>query len=321
MNSVIEYGKAWLSKPILRWLLGTIFVPMFLPWLIFEYINYLKYKTLRKKLAGKVVMITGASSGLGEAFAHVFYKAGCKIILSSRTQSELARVRKVLLQMHKTTPTYPPVLLPLDLSDINLLPSKAQDALQIFGHIDILINNGGISYRGNVMNTDVDVDMKVMLVNYFGHVALTKAILPSMIKRKEGHIVVISSVQGLIGIPYRSAYAASKHALQGFFDCLRSEVGRHNINVTVVSPGYIKTKLSINALTGDGKQYGVMDPSTAGGYDPNEVAEISLRAILRGKKEIVISTIIPRALIILRQFCPWLYFVIMSKRAKILENA
>lgn len=198
MKTVIEYGKAWFSKPIMRWLLGSIFVPLFLPWLILKYINYLKYKSMRKKLAGKVVMITGASSGLGEAFAHVFYKAGCRIILSSRKQSELARVRRELLQTYKvlyykcskdsliiyffklyfltfqTSQTYPPVLLPFDLSEIDSLPSKAQDALQIYGHIDILINNGGVSYRGNVANTSVDVDLKVMSVNYFGHIALTK---------------------------------------------------------------------------------------------------------------------------------------------------
>lgn len=180
--------------------------------------------------------------------------------------------------------------------------------------------------------------MKIMLVNYFGLVALTKAVLPSMVKRKEGHVVAISSVQGLIGIPYRSAYAASKHALQGFCDSLRAEVAAHNIKVTVISPGYIRTKLSINALTGDGKQYGgmcveiglicfllkllwivlfvVMDTTTAEGYEPETVADISLKAVIQEQKELLVSSLSPRLAIALRHFFPWLYFRIMEIRAK-----
>lgn len=152
--------------------------------------------------------------------------------------------------------TFPPAIVSLDLTDITSLPDKVNEIIEKYGHIDILINNGGISVRSDIMSTAMDVDIKVMLVNYFGTVAMTKAVLPSMIKRKEGRIVCVSSVQGKFAIPYRSSYTASKHALQAFCDSLRAEMDEHNIQVTVVSPGYINTALSMNALTGNGKAYG-----------------------------------------------------------------
>lgn len=131
-----------------------------------------------------------------------------------------------------------------------------QEILDTLGQIDILINNGGISVRSDIMSTAMDVDIKVMLVNYFGTVGMTKAVLPSMIKRKEGRIVCVSSVQGKFAIPYRSSYTASKHALQAFCDSLRAEMDEHNVQVTIASPGYINTSMSINALTGSGKAHG-----------------------------------------------------------------
>ncbi|XP_049956986.1 dehydrogenase/reductase SDR family protein 7-like isoform X4 [Schistocerca serialis cubense] len=231
-----------------------------LPFTIFAAYKSLRRRRLKYRLKEKVVLITGASSGLGEALAHAFYRAGCRVVLAARCEDELRRVKNMLLTTHsvsKTDVTHPPVVLPLDLSDLNALPGRVAKVLEIFGHIDILINNGGISYRGNILTTSIDVDIKLMLINYFGQVALTKAVLPSMIDRQSGHIVSVSSVQGKIAIPYRSAYTASKHAVQAFSDTLRAEVAAHNINVTLVSPGYIHTKLSVNALTGNGEAYGV----------------------------------------------------------------
>lgn len=148
--------------------------------------------------------------------------------------------------------------MPLDLSDLNSLPDKVAKILQIFGHVDILVNNGGISVRSDVVSAAIDVDIKVMMVNYFGSVAMTKAVLPSMQQRGEGKIVFISSVQGKFAIPFRSAYAASKHALSAFTDSLRAEVHKDGIKVLTVSPGYINTAISLNALTSSGQSYGGM---------------------------------------------------------------
>ncbi|KAK7794188.1 hypothetical protein R5R35_000483 [Gryllus longicercus] len=306
-------GYGW---PIIWRFMGTLCVPLtILPWLIYHIIGQRKDERI-KILKDKVVLITGASSGLGEALAHAFYSAGCKIILAARREKELERVKESLMVSHATGTTHPPVVLPLDVSDINNIPQYVTKALAIHGHIDILVNNAGMSYRGTVLNTNIDVDIKLMLINYFGQVALTKALLPSMVERSCGHIVAVSSVQGLMAIPFRSAYAASKHALQAFCDTVRSEVADHDVQVTVVSPGYIRTSLSLNALTGDGKTYGMMDASTAGGYSPEYVADQVVQAVVDKKAELVLAPFAPRVAIFLRCLVPRLYFWIMQKRAR-----
>jgi len=260
-------------------------------------------------------MITGASSGLGEALAHTFYSSGCRIILVSRRKKELERVKTDLMNTHQTVPTYPPIVLSLDLTDINNLKDAVSKAIMVYDRIDILINNAGISYRGEVIDTNVDVDIKVMLSNYFSQVALSKIVLPYMIKQQSGHIIGISSVQGRIAIPFRSAYAASKHALQAWYDTARAELSDKNIKFTVISAGYIKTSLSLNALTGSGQVYGVMDKTTESGYQPKYVAECILKSVLKQEKEVTIAPFPPKCAIILRTLFPSLYFWIMQKRA------
>ncbi|XP_075220389.1 dehydrogenase/reductase SDR family protein 7-like [Lycorma delicatula] len=299
--------------PLFWWLVGSICIPLSLPWLLFKIFHF---KKSHAKLQGKVVVITGASSGLGEALAHVFYKAGCKVILIARRENELARVKNDLLSLHPTIPTHPPVIISMDLSELNDIAGHVKKILAVYNKVDILINNAGISYRGEIISTKVDVDIKVMLINYFGQIALTKALLPSMVELRSGHIVAISSIQGRIALPYRSAYTASKHALQAFCDTLRAEVAGHNIKVTVVSPGYIRTNLSVNAVTGSGQQYGVLDETTAGGYSPQSVAEQILDGVADDKNELLISPASPRIAIFLRTVCPSLYFLVMKKRAK-----
>lgn len=212
------------------------------------------------------------------------------------------------------------MVLPLDLVDLNELPSKVQKVLDIFGRIDILINNGGISVRSEAINTKIDVDIRIMHVNYFGTVALTKAVLPSMIQRKEGRILCIGSVQGKFGIPQRSAYAASKHALQAFCDSVRAEVHESNVKVTLISPGYINTSLSLNALTGSGSAYGEMDAATATGADPLEMSQEILRSVLSDRKDVMLAPLGPRLAYYIRFLCPPLYFWIMTERAKKLSK-
>ncbi|GJQ69692.1 hypothetical protein Trydic_g22264 [Trypoxylus dichotomus] len=250
------------------WILGSsIGFAVTIPLIVYKIFKGICLRRSYNRLSGKVVVITGASSGLGEALAHEFYKRGCQLVLCS-------------------LPTHHPIIMPMDLSDINSLSNIVHDILELTGRIDILVNNGGISHRGSVLETKPDVDIKIMLVNYFGAAALTKAVLPSMISQRSGHILQVSSIQGLIGIPYRSAYAASKHALQAFSDCLRAEVAEHNIHVTVVSPGYIKTQLSLNAVTASGAAYGQMDKATEQGQSPSDIAEEIVKAVVQKKKEL-----------------------------------
>lgn len=213
-------------------------------------------------------------------------------------------------------PTHPPVIVPLDLSDLNSIPEKVDQILKVHKYIDILINNGGISVRAEVMATSTEVDAKVMLVNYLGSVAMTKAVLPGMVERKTGHIVCVSSVQGKFAIPHRSAYTASKHALQAFCDSLRSEVDQHNVKVTVISPGYINTALSMNAVTGNGQAYGRMDAATATGANPDQVAKQILSEVLKESKDVILAPLAPRLAYYLRFLCPSAYFWIMARRAR-----
>lgn len=302
-----------ISSSFLLWLLKVIWIPSLPLYMLYR---YLKYRKGRAMLIGKVVLITGASSGLGEALAHKFYMCGCRLILASRRRDELERVKNDLMKRLADIPTYAPVVLELDLSDFSSMEERMETALSIFSHIDILINNGGISYRGDIMSTNVDVDYKVMMVNYFGQIAITKALLPSMVQRRSGHIVTVSSVQGKIAIPHRSAYAASKHALQAFCDTLRAEVAGANVKVTLVSPGYIHTRLSMNAITGSGHTYGVMDEATATGYTPEYVAGRILSAVISSEQDVVVSSAGPRAAILLRALLPRLYFSLMERRSR-----
>lgn len=234
-------------------------------------------------LQDKIVWITGASSGIGEALAYELNKQGAKLILSSRRKKALEQVQN---NCQYPSNTY---IITLDLSKTDELPSKAQEAINKWGHIDYLFNNGGLSQRSNAIDTNIDVVRTVMEINFFGTVALTKAVLPSMIERGSGHIIVTSSVMGKFGTRLRSSYAASKHALHGYFDSLRQEVYDHNINVSLVCPGFIKTNVTKNALEGDGSKHNKMGAGQEGGMPADEFARKLIPKIKREKEEIYIG--------------------------------
>uniref|UniRef100_A0A336MWM2 CSON005945 protein n=1 Tax=Culicoides sonorensis TaxID=179676 RepID=A0A336MWM2_CULSO len=199
---------------------------------------------------------------------------------------ELERVRSDLLATCSQETVFPPIVFPLNVADLNGMPEKVHQILEIYGYIDILINNAGLSVRGSVLECVDDVYIKLMMVNFFGTIKLTQSLLPSMIQRKQGRVVCIGSVQGKFALPNRSAYSASKHALQAFCDSLRAEVSDDGIKVTLISPGYIQTNLSKNALTGSGSVYGKLDETTAKGASTKDVAEFVIKSILRDEKDV-----------------------------------
>ena len=231
----------------------------------------------------QVIWITGASSGIGEALVRKYDAEGFRLILSSRN--------KQLLNQMKEKSAHPENLyvLPLDLSKPDSFEVIREEAISAFGKIDILINNGGISQRSLVAETDLAVDRKIMEVNFFGTIGLSKAILPHFLKNNKGHFVVVSSLVGKFGSPYRSAYAASKHALHGFFDSLRAEHYKNNISVTMICPGFIRTNVSVNALTGDGSPLNKMDDAQQKGISPETCALEIFNAIKKGKEEVLIG--------------------------------
>ena len=235
-------------------------------------------------LPKKVVWITGASSGIGEALAYEFNKKGAKVILSARRAEELERVKNNCENSDESVR-----ILPLDLTEIETFPEKVEKALKLFGTVDMLINNGGVSQRASAVDSTLKTIRGIMEVNFFGTVALTKALLPTLIKQKSGHIVVISSVMGKLGTRKRSAYAASKHALHGWFDCLRQEIYMHNVDVSLVCPGYIKTSLTKHAITADGSKYDQMEDAQKTAMPAEDFAKKLLPKLAKKKEEIYIG--------------------------------
>lgn len=257
----------------------------------------------------KVIWITGASSGIGEALVYQLNAEGNKLIISSRDRSKLFKVKqncKNQIDVH---------VLPLDLEEISLLNQKTQDALKIYGYIDVLINSGGISQRALAMDTSLQTEQCLMNVNFWGTVVLSKAVLPSMLNRNQGTIVCISSLVGKFGTRYRSAYAASKHALHGYFDSLRIELADTPIHFLMVCPGFIHTQVTINALTADGSTQGTMDDAQANGMPAGDCAKAIVKAIKEKKEEVYIGGKEVKA-IWLKRFFPR-YFSKMIKKAKV----
>ncbi|CAM9517668.1 unnamed protein product [Scytosiphon promiscuus] len=339
-----------------------------------------KRSTRRRKscLPGKVVWITGASSGLGEQLAISAAAGGAEgLILSGRREDALERVKTACeeeiakLDKGGGGAAARVRVLPFDVADFDFVEKEAAArALDMFGRIDALVLNAGISTRGSIEETSLDVDRRVMAVNYFGPVGLAKGLLleasrrpppqpslpstsatpgttaeedpaktstststntaaggggavttsgvgtPADPSRPRGVLfVVINSVQGKFGMGFRSSYAASKHALVGFFDCLRAEHASRGLGVLSVFPGYVRTSLSVNALEADGTKHAQMDATTAQGRDPREVADEIWRAAAEGKDEIVIADLKTRVALLLRAFAPRVLFKIMAKRA------
>ena len=229
----------------------------------------------------KRVWITGASSGIGEALALALAAKEAHLVLSARNEQQLHRVAAAATEAGAASV----LVQALDLGDHDAIPGIVEKVLRQVGKIDILINNGGISQRALALDTSLEVDKKLMNVNYFGTVALTKAVLPGMLMHQLGHLVTVTSLTGKFGSPYRSSYAAAKHALHGFFDSLRAELGHTPIQVTLICPGFIKTNVSVNALTGDGSHLGLMDDAQANGMAPEVLARKILRAIEQGQEE------------------------------------
>jgi short-subunit dehydrogenase len=239
------------------------------------------------KLTNKVIWITGASSGIGEALVYELVKKGTRLIISARRKEELERVKGNCPGLAQVNVR----ILPLDLNEPSTLQLHTEAAIQFFGHIDILINNGGISQRSLAKETELDVDRRIMEVDYFGALSLTKYLLPHFLTRKSGHFVTVSSVMGKIGTPYRTGYAAAKHALHGFFDSLRAELWKdsRDIHVTMICPGWINTNLSIAALLGDGSPQNKKDDTHKKGMHPAKFARKMIRAIENKKREVYIG--------------------------------
>jgi len=236
------------------------------------------------KFENKTVWITGASSGIGEACALLFAKEKANLILTATRTEALIKTQGKCIEMGATCN-----ILPYDLSQLEGIPLLVENALKCFGGIDVLFNNAGISQRGLSGDILFCVEKKIMDINFFAPVLLTKLVLPEMIKQGSGTIAVTSSIAGKFGFPLRSAYSASKHALYGYFETVQAEYYSQNIRVVMVCPGRVNTNISMNALEKDGNKHAVLDIGQAGGISADKAAKKIVNAIYKQKPEVMVG--------------------------------
>jgi len=244
----------------------------------------------------KSILLTGASRGLGRSLAHKLAECNASLlILSGRDEVALQQVKKECAEIAPSSSSLKIEIVPCDLSDKSSVDNLSTKSLSIAQKlhttkaIDILINNGGISSRSSFLDTDISIDEKLMQVNFFSGAQLAKAVVPSMVDQSAGRIIWISSIQGKLGTPYRTSYAASKFAVQGYCEALRSELTSSNVHVHIISPGYIRTNLSQSAIMGDGKNYGQTDVTTANGKDPDEVAATIMNSVASEQNDFIVA--------------------------------
>jgi dehydrogenase/reductase SDR family member 7B len=260
-----------------------------------------------KQFTGKVAWITGASSGIGESLVHEFVRRGATVIASSNDLTGLERVKTECGDKSGMVHC-----VPFDLADTSGIDKIVEQQFSLYGKFDFLLNLGGISQRARIDETPLWLDRKIFEINYFGTIALTKAVLPFMVRQKSGHILATSSISGRFGFPLRSAYSASKQAIHGFIETLYLENKKNNIRASVIIPGRVKTSISFHALNGEGKEHGKLDDGQSKGLSPQKAAEIIIRGMVLNRREILVGK---NELIMLhiRRYCPWLFFRIADK--------
>ena len=237
----------------------------------------------KQDLTGKVVWITGASSGLGKALAKECALQGADVILTARRYEELEKVRVTLLNPERH------VSVCADITDESQVRHAYAQVLAAKGRIDWLINNAGLSQRALIQDTTMQTERAIMEVDYFSQVFLTKTVLPTFIAQKSGRIAFVSSVAGLLGTQYRASYSAAKAAIHMWANSLRAEVAQEGIEVSVIFPGFVKTNVSFNALNGEGKPQGHQDEAIENGLEPDLFAQTTVSALLAGEEHIVVG--------------------------------
>ena len=244
-----------------------------------------KIEKLKRKMdkSTPVVWITGASSGIGAELAKQYSKRNINLILSARRAAVLLEVKESCIGRSKIE------ILPFDINDFDSTPNQVEKALSFFGRVDVLINNAGISQRSLILDSKFEVFKKIIESDYLGTVALSRAILPHFISQQSGHYVVVSSVMGKFGSPYRSGYCGAKHALHGFFDVMRMEHQKDNVYVTMVCPGFVATPIALNSIQGDGTALGKDDEATRKGLDVVYFVRKMIHAIDQKKWEVYIG--------------------------------
>ena len=254
----------------------------------------------------KICLITGASGGIGKALVHKLNSLGAFVIITSRKKEDLELVKAGCSYAEKIR------ILPFDMEDIKMIGDFVQEAWSLFHHIDFVFLNAGMAVRDMIHDTDMEMVNKVMNINFFSNVMLSKSLLPYMREKKHGHFIVTSSLCGKFGVPKLSAYSASKHALHGYFESLRAEYETEGIKVTMITAGHVKTDITVHALRGNGAVNGKMQASIAGGISPELCAEKMINAVAAGKCDVLVGGI-EKYSVLLKRFFPGFLRVIITK--------
>ena len=257
----------------------------------------------------KVVVVTGASSGIGEQMVRMLLAQNAKVALLARSESKMKNIVN-------SYPNNDTLIIPVDFSLQPDFEAIADKVISHFGKIDILINNAGIAQKSFVQDTSEEVERKVMEVNYFATINITKAFLPYFIKQQHGQIAVVSSILGEIGLPLVAPYCASKHAINGYFNSLRYDIERYNIKVHIVSPGFIKTEITKKSLTGSGEVHNKDSVAQEKGMDAAKCAKGIINCIKNVKMHAYVGGLEVNMPKFARAF-PKLFHVLMKKMHKI----
>lgn len=261
----------------------------------------------------KVVVITDALSGLGRECAKIFQNGGARLILCGESWEKLDALAEQLAENCDPTVTFPPKVLQLDFSDVDFLPEVISEILGCYGCLDILLINSSMKVKAPVQDLSLEMDKAIMDLNYFGPITLIKGVLPSMISRRNGHILLVNSIQGKLALPFRSTYAASKHAVQAFFDCLRAEVQEYGITVSTISHAFISSPAPADENpTPAASSWAVFSRALNSGISVQKMADEIVKTLSNKKKEVVLARSFSKAAIYARAFFPNLVFSVLA---------
>ncbi|XP_074513563.1 dehydrogenase/reductase SDR family member 7C-B isoform X2 [Sebastes fasciatus] len=270
----------------------------------------------KTSVRNKVVVITDALSGLGKECAGVFHKGGARLILCGKSWEKLEELADDLANASDPTVTFPSKLVLLDFGDLDSMPDVISEILECYGCLDIVILNSSMKVKAPAQSLSLEMDKLLMDNNYFGPTTLAKGLLPSMISRRTGHLLLVNSIQGKLAVPFRTAYAASKHAVQAFFDCLRAEVEEYGISVSTINHTFISRSASSENTDASKSIWSLLYTKKPLGVPPDEAANEIVKTLSNKRKEVVIAPSLPKVALYTRSFFPNVFFAVMAAGVK-----
>lgn len=274
---------------------------------LYSFITGLLSKT---SVRNKVVVVTDALSGLGKECAGVFHRGGARLILCGKSWEKLEELADDLANASDPTVTFPSKLVLLEFGDLDSMPDVISEILECYGCLDVVIFNSSMKVKAPAQSVSLEMDKLLMDNNYFGPATLAKGLLPSMISRRTGHLLLVNSIQGKIAVPFRTAYAASKHAVQAFFDCLRAEVEEYGISVSTINHTFISR--SADHAEASRSLWSLLYTKKPLGVSPNEAATEVVKTLSSKRNEVLIAPSLPKVALYARSLFPDVFFAVMA---------